>query len=379
MSAGLVNWTRPEKEAKNSRLPKRGDLVQHLLRYSDLFYESTVKTYERDAEKSAQTGMDTRGAPGYRLVADKLGCCARTAFSRMKRMKEIGLAHFERRYAENGAPAGSFVTFLPWKTWLDDQKQNPQIAKTPAGEIISRNGTPLSVEEAERLGIRYVATAAAAPAKAKAAPRTPAAAPAMIPVNVAALAAVLHRFEILDDAESTGARSLLASAREQVPDITAEDLAAELNSDLTTRARAKEKRHETLRINVPYVATFIRSVAGRWAAWRADRRAAERQRADAAVRASRAAEELNAQWAYEQFEREAMDRWIASLDPAVYAGLTAEALAQVRKEYPRLTDTQQQDLAPQFVRHMQRAAAGIPSMDEWRETHRRPPDIPPTG
>lgn len=378
MSTALVSWTRPAGEAKNTRLPKTGPLIQDLLRPSDLEFESAAKSFERDEVKARQLGAETFRLPGYRRMADKLRCCQRTAFSRMKRLRELGLAAFERRYEPNGAPAGTFMASTPWKAWLDDQKQNPQIAKTPAGEIIVRNNRPLSIEEAERLGIRC--TAAAPPAaQAKAKPKAAAAPGAPIRPNVAAISAVLHRFEIMDDQEASGALRLLIEARAAVPDIAPEDLAAELGADLQSRAKYKAQKREKLSINVPYVSTFICSIARKWAAWRDERRREASKHAETATRAHRTAEQLAASNAYEQFTGEAMDRWIAGLDPAAYAALIAGALPDVKRQFPQMTPAQQHGAAANIVRHEQKRAAGLPSFEEWRRTWKPPDTGPPDG
>ena len=96
---------------------------------------------------------------------------------------------------------------------------------------------------------------------------------------------MLARFEVADD--GTGALALLTNARAQVADLTPEEFAEMLAAELEKRAEWKRRKRLTLSINVPYIQTFVRAIAGVWAANREDRKREAAARAAEAVRAER--------------------------------------------------------------------------------------------
>lgn len=358
MSARAIAWQRPEVEAKNTGLPKAGALIQDGVRVVIMDYEAKLKSFPRDEAQARAVGLEAFAPPGYRKVAAALGICARTAFNRMKRLRELGMGVFRPRFDQHGRPDGTTFFSRPWKAVLDDWKADPQIAKTPDGEIIYRNGFPLSVEDAERLGIKFIAVVEPKPART----RQPASKP---PDLSNPITGVLIRYRVIDDGE--GAAALLSQAREHVPDIAADDLAAALETELKERAERKRRKNQVLSINVPYVSTFIGHLARCWAAWRAQDRAEQAGRAEQATRAAERARHQAREIEYENFASEAMGEWMAKLPPADYAALIADASREIRRQWPAMTAAQIEDAARNVISHEWRAAAGIPSFAEWRE------------
>jgi hypothetical protein len=366
-----VAWQRPEGEAKNTRLPFACETIQDVLRSTDLETESTAKRFERDTTRS---GLQAYKLTGYRKFARNLKVCTRTAFSRLKRLRDLGLASFEPRFDARGNVEGMTMISTPWKSFLDDLKANPQIAKTPDGDIIVRNGTPMPIEEAAHCGIKFSTVVATTPAR-KRIPEMPA---APVDPGIGALSKVLERFGILDADDAGGAASLLATARESVPVIAAADLAAELDAELYERGKRKARKNQTLHINIPYVGTFIGHLARKWAAYHAERKRAEDLRALQATRAAKRQEMERERTLYDAFAAETMEKWLAALPPAEYAALIAEAAADFRRSLPGRTSAQIETLARGRVEHVHRGAAGVPSFDVWRRS-RAGPNEPRAG
>jgi hypothetical protein len=356
-----VHWVRPEGEAPNSRVPWTAPQVQHTVYPQDVeFYMRMKQEGKRDEAKSREVGRDALEVLGYRRMAELLGCTSRTAINRRNRIAAHRLCTFAERIDEHGRILGVWMYDNPFLSILDDYRADPDIAKTPdTGHVIVRGRKFVSPAQAVLCQIAHVAVVPRRSVKPPVVSREPGT------VDVSPISAVLTQFRV-PDPDGSGALALLIEARVQCQDISPAELAEGLAADLAKRARWKAKNRETLDVNVPYIKTFIRGTAGAWAAGREDRRKEAAREAEAATRATRHQERQAIQLEYEEFQREAMDRFVASLPAAEYAALLADAVRDFVPLHPMMTKVQLADLARLEVRRCLQQRAPIPSFAEWR-------------
>jgi hypothetical protein len=263
-----VAWKRPSGEAPNSHIPRTAPLVQHAVRRDDMEMYCAMKVGPRDETKSRELRRNVYKVPGYRTMAKQIGCATRTAFNRRRRIVEARLCTFIERTDETGRILGSWLIDNDWKDITEDWRRDPQIAKTPTeGYPIVRNFRFVSPAHAMECSIEHVSVVV----RTQLSNTLPQGHIAAGRPDVSEISTVLTKFAVPDQ-DAKGALALLEEARAQFADISPAELAEALDAELQKRAGWKAKVGQKLEINVPYIKTFIRSVAGLWAAGREERR-----------------------------------------------------------------------------------------------------------